>query len=764
MLLATVRCFVATFAPIPDCDETFNYWEPAHMMVYGRGMQTWEYRCEFALRLCAASHVVVALRCLRRLLLFKLRTSVWYCGCGVMNRSPEYMFRSYAYVGLHALVMEPLRLAGVYKPMAFFVVRGVLCFVSAACDGVLIHGAADRFGPGVGSFTLVAMLTAAGVVQASFAFLPSSFTMMLFSLCTGLWLGGNGPASVAAGAVGVLLGWPFAAVALAPVGLGLVWDALRPLLHRPSAWVKPAADVVALIVSGLVTTAAVLLVSLLVDIVFYGTVGLAVWEIIKYNALGMGGGGQGSDLYGVEPWWWYGANLALNFNAVAPVALLAPVALGCVLLAPPLCGGDRGAGGVASRLRALRERWDPAAAAAVSLALAGWFALMSSRAHKEERFMFPVYPMVAVCFGLAAETATQVLAGWGDPAGGAGAEAETGPKGSLEEAKPEAREAAAARARAEAGAALLNRRPRLLAAVTALALVASAAVSAMRVGGQAIMYGASLRAWAVVAQLTQARGEGGAPTAAVSSGVWRLLEAERERLGGADAVRATPLATEANTRTRRYGEHSDEPFGLRVCVGKEWYRFPGAMFLPDSTRAHGSAPGDWALEPADAAAVSGGPLVLSFLRSGFGGQLPQPFDVLGNRTSALLPRFNDANADEPDRYVPPTACDVIVDLELPEGEPEPWIADAKGARRTWKSVWSERFAHSDSTPQLARALWVPGWSEGRVSWATYHVLRRLTPSPLDGSKPLPTAGPAPSLVAELREIVKDIEREHGFEL
>jgi alpha-1,2-mannosyltransferase len=32
---------------VSDCDETFNYWEPSHYMLYGWGFQTWEYRCAY---------------------------------------------------------------------------------------------------------------------------------------------------------------------------------------------------------------------------------------------------------------------------------------------------------------------------------------------------------------------------------------------------------------------------------------------------------------------------------------------------------------------------------------------------------------------------------------------------------------------------------------------------------------------------------------------------------------------------------------------
>lgn len=40
----------AWFAPIQDCDETFNYWEPTHYLSHGYGLQTWEYSPDFAIR------------------------------------------------------------------------------------------------------------------------------------------------------------------------------------------------------------------------------------------------------------------------------------------------------------------------------------------------------------------------------------------------------------------------------------------------------------------------------------------------------------------------------------------------------------------------------------------------------------------------------------------------------------------------------------------------------------------------------------------
>lgn len=46
----SARFCAALWSHITDCDETYNYWEPLHYLVYGNGMQTWEYSPEFALR------------------------------------------------------------------------------------------------------------------------------------------------------------------------------------------------------------------------------------------------------------------------------------------------------------------------------------------------------------------------------------------------------------------------------------------------------------------------------------------------------------------------------------------------------------------------------------------------------------------------------------------------------------------------------------------------------------------------------------------
>ena len=47
-----MACRLASAAAniVHDCDEVYNYWEPLHYIMYGYGMQTWEYGAQFALR------------------------------------------------------------------------------------------------------------------------------------------------------------------------------------------------------------------------------------------------------------------------------------------------------------------------------------------------------------------------------------------------------------------------------------------------------------------------------------------------------------------------------------------------------------------------------------------------------------------------------------------------------------------------------------------------------------------------------------------
>jgi hypothetical protein len=44
LLFALIATWSAFYNGIWDCDESMNYFEPLHQVLFGYGLQTWEYR------------------------------------------------------------------------------------------------------------------------------------------------------------------------------------------------------------------------------------------------------------------------------------------------------------------------------------------------------------------------------------------------------------------------------------------------------------------------------------------------------------------------------------------------------------------------------------------------------------------------------------------------------------------------------------------------------------------------------------------------
>ena len=110
-------------------DETFNYYEPTHYLLYGTGLQTWEY-------------------------------------------SPEYAIRSWAYCALHAAVALLARAITSNRVAAFYAIRCALGAASAACEAVFARRVSHAAGEEVGRLTYYLLLTSAGMFHSSVAFLP----------------------------------------------------------------------------------------------------------------------------------------------------------------------------------------------------------------------------------------------------------------------------------------------------------------------------------------------------------------------------------------------------------------------------------------------------------------------------------------------------------------------------------------------------------------------------------------------------------------
>ena len=135
-----------------------------------------------------------------------------------------------------------------------------------------------------------------------------------------------------------------------------------------------------------------------IDSLAYGKLVIVPWNIVRYNIFG--GSERGPDLYGTAPWNFYLNNLVLNFNCILPLALVSLPAL-CVTYII-----DRKRLGVVS---STSNQSSPFTVLGLRLApLYLWFGILSLQPHKEERFMFPAYPLL--CFNAA--VALYLMRGW----------------------------------------------------------------------------------------------------------------------------------------------------------------------------------------------------------------------------------------------------------------------------------------------------------------------------------------------------------------
>ncbi|KAI9220032.1 Alg9-like mannosyltransferase family-domain-containing protein [Blastocladiella britannica] len=326
--LVAARVAGALWSPITDCDETFNYWEPAYLLAARtHALQTWEY-------------------------------------------APVHALRSYAYLAPHAAVMTLFAsIFGAHVApwrSAFFATRLVLALASAAIEVRL----AAAVGGGIGgqrlSTTLKMVLAASpGMFHSAPAFLPSSFAMAAVGVHLAAWFQSSSAPkpsrlAIAAIACSALLGWPFAAALGIPFFLSYLMTHPRPL-----------------VVNSVLAGVVVAVPMVLIDSFFYGSgsIHLVPWQMIQYNVVR-----NQSHLYGVEPASFYLKNLVLNWS-------------GFILLAAGMSVWDLGSLFI---LKLNHRRLSPPQTWGPATMLALWLTVFVLQPHKEERFLAPIYPAIAV--------------------------------------------------------------------------------------------------------------------------------------------------------------------------------------------------------------------------------------------------------------------------------------------------------------------------------------------------------------------------------
>lgn len=332
-----------------------------------------------ALYLCLASHVLAA--CYAPIQDADETFNYWEplhylnhgYGLQTWEYSPEYCIRSWAYILIHAIPSKLGSLLASSKIIEFYLLRVVLATVCAATETRLYSAICRTLNPRIGVFYLMIVLFTPGFFYASVAFLPSSFAMYTSTLGLTSFMDWHGGAKTSTGimwfGIGALLGWPFSGALIFPF---VVEDWVVAIITQD------AFDTFRRYLDGIVRCLVVLALQVSVDAFFYRKIVVVPWNIVLYNVFS--GRNRGPNIFGTEPWHYYFRNLLLNFNLWFVLALLsAPMLVFQTLF-----------------IRQQTTKQTLLRTTVFLIPFYLWLAIFTAQPHKEERFMYPAYPFLAL--------------------------------------------------------------------------------------------------------------------------------------------------------------------------------------------------------------------------------------------------------------------------------------------------------------------------------------------------------------------------------
>ncbi|GAA5927109.1 hypothetical protein JCM1841_006050 [Sporobolomyces salmonicolor] len=626
-LLILIRFCAAMYTAFNDCDEVYNYWDPLHYLVRGKGFQTWEYSPEFAIR------------------------SWFYL---LVHAGPAYLFKSLNFQD---------------KRVSFFGTRLMLAAFCSFVEAVLYRASAVHLSSHVGRYVLWTSMFSAAMYSAGTSFLPSTFALYFVILGTAASLSPvqKGWKRIAFGtaayAVAGIVGWPFAVLLGVPMILEQLF--VRGTLEKvqpgqSAAWAQQRARSLFI---ALAIGATVAIPVVFVDSIAYQKLAIVPLNIIRYNLFPAPGAGP--ELYGTEPWYFYILNGLLGFNLLFPLAFLSIPFIYITTIVDPKRFGD-------SRDRTAGQT-SPAVSLAIRLAPAYlYIAVLMLQKHKEERFLYPAYGHII----LSAAVSIYLARGW------------------LEQAFIKVTKSP-----------YRATRTGLFSHCTRAVIVLSCIVSFARISAIQNYYHAPFNVYHhfqtyELTRLALAHHPNLAPAVDPSLPHKEFALA----LDKDQAISLAPLAEQ----------------NLRLCLGKEWHRFPSSWLVPDEVETR-------------------------FIQSEFKGILPKPWEEPGEgkglfgRATAVKPEgMNMFNQEEKDRYVDISTCSYLIDLDLPARpssslsplEPR-YAADSS----TWDRVYCHPFLDAKNSSRLTRALKLPlpGWQD-QNTWGEYCLLRRKGVMPQRGRR------------------------------
>ncbi|EYC25093.1 hypothetical protein Y032_0012g1697 [Ancylostoma ceylanicum] len=340
-------------------------------------------------------------------------------------------------------------------------------------------------------------------------------------------------------------------------------------------------------------------------------------NIVLYNVFSE----HGPDLYGVEPLSYYLKNLVLNWNVAA---FLAPLAIPLSAL-NYLCSWKASEQHKKWGIPIHPAYWRHYSSLFLLFAsLSAWCIIFFNQPHKEERFLFPVYPLIALMAAVALDSAERLACRFAYPL--------------------------------------------------------------------------SYLSWMVVLLF-------------VGASMSRTYALHKNFSAHIEVYKSFNEHLMDHQQRLDFSKRNDP---LRVCVGKEWYRFPSSFFLPQTA--------------VDVRSRKRG-IHLYFLKSEFSGLLPKyyPQGRLPFITRRIPTEMNDLNQEEVSRYVPLDTCDYVVDLETPDQttalEPNYGLMSDVFTR-----LYSHPFLIASKSHWFYRAFFVPYLSVKHTSFASYTLYQRIPPT------------------------------------
>ena len=190
------------------------------------------------------------------------------------------------------------------------------------------------------------------------------------------WMRNNVKTSIFSIGLAVLFGWPFVVILGLPICVDLCF-------FKGNNTIKNIIDFLMwTVIFGLLIAVPMILI----DSYMFGRFVFAPLNIVAYNVFPQNPN-QGPDIYGKEPLSFYLKNGLLNFNILFPMAFISYIFLGFNFL--------KLKNGINSKNEVDKRRIN----LYFSFTMAGmflWVLVFFTRPHKEERFLYPIYPLILI--------------------------------------------------------------------------------------------------------------------------------------------------------------------------------------------------------------------------------------------------------------------------------------------------------------------------------------------------------------------------------